>query len=193
MKPVISILISFFSLLISFEKDFNEATVVISQESELTITGFTNINHFSCNYNIYKIDPKQKVLYKTEGDRIIFNQTSLNLSSTAFDCGNKMINKDFNRLLKTEVYPEVKLKLLEIRPNNNVDNKLNAKIEVTICGVANIYEMPVEINHNEKLSVKGILNLDISDFQLKPPKKVLGIIKVDEKINIDFNLFFNKI
>lgn len=185
---------SVFSVLFTpSSKEFNHATFMISDESSLSIIGFTNINTFTCNYNIYKIDPKQEVNYKRQGSKILFTDTDLKLKSTAFDCGSKMMNRDFNKLLETEVYPNVSLKLIEIISKDIYDNQVNTLIEVTICGKSNKYSIPVTISESGKLSVKGRLEMDIHDFGLKPPKKALGLIKVDDTIIIDFNLFFKKL
>ena len=43
---------------------------------------------------------------------------------------------------------------------------------------------------NQKTNnVKGTLRLNIKDFNLKSPKKLFGLIEVDNNVDINFNLF----
>jgi hypothetical protein len=66
---------------------------------------------------------------------------------------------------------------------------LHTKLNITISGVSKVYELPVEVDNTQKaVMVCGKLPIDINDFKLSPPKKLLGIIKVSNKIEIDFNL-----
>ena len=55
------------------------------------------------------------------------------------------INKDFNKLLKTETYPEIKLHLKEINKTNKKENTVTAKVEIFIAGKTQSYTLPVTI------------------------------------------------
>ena len=93
---------------------FEKTTVQILADSELTITGDTNINKFCCAFNTSMLERSKEMEYKAIGSKVVFKDAVLNLNNRGFDCGNKAINKDFHALLQTEKYPEISLELLEV-------------------------------------------------------------------------------
>lgn len=164
-----------------------ETIVVVKPESKLIIKGTTNINKFNCHFNISKLQNPIPVNFEVKNNKMIFDETYLILKNDCFDCGNKNINKDFRALLKTNKYPEIFIHLNEIK-------KFKLTSEVTlnmeIAGIIKSYTIPVKIEDN--LLVKGKLIMDINDFNLKPPKKILGLIKVNSTIEIDFQLLLKE-
>ncbi|PQV51146.1 hypothetical protein CLV33_10166 [Jejuia pallidilutea] len=177
-------------LMLSFYKgDFaTETAIVVTPESSLVIKVKTNVNKFDCKFNVQNLNNPIPVFFKVENSKLVFEETSLVLKNSCFDCGNKGINKDFYNLLNSDVYPEVVLKLKEVKIDNYHKNWISAKIDIKIAGVVNSYNVPLKLEGEERMMIKGVLNLNISDFNLEPPKKALGLIVVDEMIKIDLNL-----
>ncbi|MGA8855335.1 MAG: YceI family protein, partial [Christiangramia sp.] len=60
-----------------------------------------------------------------------------------------------------------------------------AFITVKLAGKTNHYNLPVMINEDR---FKGKFKMNIRDFGLEPPKKALGLIEVDEQIEVQFDL-----
>jgi len=170
-----------------------KTAVSLEPESKLVINGTTNINEFSCYFNISKLRNRIPVNYEVINNKMIFNETYLILKNDCFDCGNKNINKDFKELLKTNKYPQIYIHLNEIR-NFNLNNLTSeVLVDMDIAGISKSYTLPVKIDHNENnLFVKGKLIIDINDFNLEPPKKLLGLIKVQNTIEVDFKLLLQE-
>jgi|SRR5690606_5720734 len=162
--------------------------VVVENDSEVSISGNTNINSFNCCYNINKLDNPIPVHFESRNKNMVFDATYLELENECFDCGNKGINKDFNKLLKTEIYPKIKLKLKEIQKGTTKDESLTALVEISIANKINTYKIPVSVDQEQKLYVEGELRLKLEDFQLEPPKKALGLIVVKDEIKVIFKL-----
>jgi len=165
-----------------------ETAIIVTPESSLVIKGKTNVNKFDCKFNVQNLNNPIPVFFKFENSKLVFEETSLVLKNTCFDCGNNGMNKDFYNLLKSDVYPEVVLKLKEVKEDNYHKNWVNAKIAIKIAGVVNSYNVPLKLEGNKRMMIKGSLNLNIRDFNIEPPKKALGLIVVDEIIKIDLNL-----
>ena len=165
-------------------------SVIIVPESKLQIRGNSNINKFKCDFNILEIKNPIPLFYEKKGNKIYFKKAKLALENSCFDCGSRGINKDFNKLLKTNEFPQIFLSLQEIEKHDDI---VEASVEMTIAGVSKMYKLPVDIETDETLLVSGVLNLNISDFNLKAPKKLLGLIVVSENIEIDFNLVIKEI
>lgn len=161
-------------------------TVNILPNSKLTITGDTNISEFSCAFNSQMIPSTRKVKVKEENSELHFENAILKLDNTGFDCGSKGINKDFHALIKTDEYPEISLELKKLCINTPTD--AIADLIISIAGKTKAYKLPVKIVDGKIPQYKGNLSLNINDFNLKPPKKIFGLIVVKEEIDINFNL-----
>lgn len=166
-------------------------TVYITAESSLSVVGSTNVNSFTCCFDINKLKNPIPVYYQITDDKMVFKNTVLTLNNSCFDCGNNGMNKDFQKLLKTETTPQIFLNLKEINSTNN-DACILATVEIEIAGVKRAYKVPVTALHRNELVVTGSLDLYLSDFKLEPPKKVLGLIAVKDTIKIAFQLIVNE-
>ncbi|WP_168194587.1 YceI family protein [Antarcticibacterium arcticum] len=165
-------------------------TVNILPNSKLTITGDTNISDFSCAFNSQMIPSTRKVKVKEVNSEFHFENAILKLDNTGFDCGSKGINKDFHALIKTEEYPEISLELKKLCINT--PSQATADLFISIAGKTKAYKLPVKIVDGKIPQYKGNLSLNINDFNLKPPKKVFGLIVVKEDIDINFHLNVEK-
>lgn len=166
----------------------NRTTINIAAESSLKISGTTNINTFTCDFNTKKMTGPISVHYVQTGSKYIFHKADLILDNQGFDCGNRGINKDFHSLLESKEYPHILLRLKEIETNATDPSHLNAKVDIEIAGRTNSYKIPIKFELRENMCILGELKLNLDDFELKAPKKVLGLITVHEIITINFDL-----
>ncbi|HLW33152.1 MAG TPA: YceI family protein [Aequorivita sp.] len=180
-----------FLLLVSFTNTSTvnkHKTIFISPKSELEIVGSTNVSTFTCLFNVKNLNKPLRIDYWEGDDLIRFQKSTLVLDNTFFDCGGKGINKDFHDLLKTKVYPQILLTLKEIKKKAIADNKVEALVEIQIAGISRSYIVDVEAKQEGDLHLNGNLKLNITDFNLEAPKKILGLIVVSEEIEIIFKL-----
>ncbi|WP_445734179.1 YceI family protein [Mariniflexile sp.] len=169
------------------DSGFKSTSVVITTESSLLVRGTTNVNTFSCTYNINKFKNPIQVIYRMEGDKMSFNKTALILDSNGFDCGGKAINNDFKKILKSDIYPQITLFLKEIRLLENTGD-VQASVNIEIAGIIKGYKIPVKIKKTSSMLITGDLALSLDDFKLEAPKKLFGLISVDDTIEIFFQL-----
>ena len=87
------------------------------------------------------------------------------------------------------MYPNIKIQLIEINKVSELRDTFNAKVKIHIGSIFNFYEFPVLIVQGEVLKVQGELNLNLCDFNIEAPKKMLGLIVVDDEIDVNFNLY----
>ncbi|MDT8347308.1 MAG: YceI family protein [Flavobacteriaceae bacterium] len=163
--------------------------VKITKESYLSIKGKSNVNSFHCDYNTYMLEQEVFLTYRKNANRILFDDAKLELKNTGFDCGNKMMNKDFHKLLESEKYPNISFKLLEVIPHNEV---FDARVAIQIAGVTNEYIFAVALNNSVEC-LDGLLCINITDFGLEPPKKLLGAVVVKEDIEVHFKFFIENL
>ena len=94
---------------------FKSTEVTIGPESALMVKGKTNINTFTCNYDINQLKKPIPVRYYLKDSKMVFSETRLLLNTGNFDCGGKAINKDFQEILKADQYPQIIWELKEIK------------------------------------------------------------------------------
>ncbi|MCM4169095.1 hypothetical protein KCTC52924_00139 [Arenibacter antarcticus] len=178
-------------LLLAFnfkDSPVNHSVITIAPESRLMISGTTNINTFSCDFDTDRLKEPIPVHFEKIGEKYIFQKATLVLNNFGFDCGNRGINRDFHDLLESEEYPQIELKLKEIIGDILNASALTAVVEIKIAGIKNSYRIPVAIADNKPSCVSGALKLSLGDFKLKAPKKALGLIVVHDSITINFDL-----
>lgn len=106
----------------------------------------------------------------------------MQLQNTGFNCGNRGINSDFHELLQTSKYPNINFELLSATQNKN---NVEAQVAIEIAGIKRQYIVPVKTK-GELAPLEGVLCINITDFGLTPPKKMMGMIVVREDIEIVF-------
>jgi len=180
---LMSLILLFFTIKLTAQKDFEKENIMILPSSELIIAGSTNVNKFDCRFNIELISDRKKVTYTQQDKVILFKDLQLNLLTEGFDCGNRRMNSDFQDLLMCEKYPEIVINVERIELISSEYQK--AFIGVKLAGITNQYNLPVQINKDR---FKGKFRMNIRDFCLEPPKKALGLIAVDELIEVQFDL-----
>lgn len=180
--------IVFFILFVSFasEKQQQQIDIQITSNSTLYIKGSSNINTFVCRFNSTTLQRKLSINYKENGQEFIFNNTNLKLQNSGFDCGGKSINADFHKLLNTNEHPYIRFNLNRLTKNNI---GYTAYITIEIAGVRNDYTVYFTSNQKNRTSL-GKLKISITDFGLTPPKKMMGMIVVNENIEVLFDFDF---
>jgi len=187
-----NVILSFICLLMlgfsTNNSGFKTAEFLIEGNSELGIAGSTNVNEFNCNLVFSDINSKVKALYQKDSNKIKFQDANLSLANECFDCGSRMMNSDFLEMLKTERYPNIALDLKEIIINPKNPNENIALLNISLAGRSKLYSIWLNVNQSDKINASGCLKLNLSDFNLEPPKKMLGLVVVDDAIEINLDL-----
>lgn len=183
----------FFISWFNFNDPERETKVRVEPESEVVIAGTTNVNNFTCKYNLQELEVPIRLIYDEKSEQILFKNAELTLINDCFDCGGKAINRDFQELLKTERHPQVGLKLLYVEPPSLNQSMVDVGVEIKIAGVSRRYQTLLYCEQTKDICVNGTLELKLSDFQLEPPKKMLGMIKVDDEIKVHLTLQLSEI
>ncbi|MEC3966456.1 YceI family protein [Flagellimonas halotolerans] len=183
----------FFISWFNFNDPERETKVRVEPESEVVIAGTTNVNNFTCKYNLQELEMPIRLIYDEKSEQILFKNAELTLINDCFDCGGKAINRDFQELLKTERHPQVGLKLLYVEPPSPNQSMVDVGVEIKIAGVSRKYQTLLNCEQAKDICVNGTLELKLSDFDLEPPKKMLGMIKVDDEIKVHLTLQLSEI
>lgn len=75
--------------------------------------------------------------------------------------------------------------MLEIKA---LDLKLQALIEITIAGKSKSFPIEISLEEGKDTNYSSVLELNIEDFNLEAPTKMMGLIKVNNEIAINISL-----
>lgn len=184
MKILDVIFLFLFSL---FFQDYNnnEIEIQIKEGSHLFIKGTSNVNTFTCSY-LKPIVPKTFILeYEDLENGWEFEDAQLQLESTAFDCGGRRINKDFKELIKTSEFPSIEIDVSEVTTKGS---NFLAAVQISIAGKTQSIPVEISLKNQDSFIYTSVLRLNLEDFNLELPSKMMGLIQVHEEISIHINL-----
>ncbi len=146
-----------------------------AQENFVQINGSTNVNKFQCINNKFK--PEAGAY--TFSDK---NLPNIILKVTDFDCGNRMMTKDFQKILNADKYPDMIIRFINFI---KIQKSIVAVVEVRMMNQSKRYNIEFDVENNRLVGRK---NVKFSDFNITPPKKMGGMIVVKDDLNLIFSL-----
>ena len=170
---------------------------VIGQESTICIEGKTNINNFRCD--IFEYLPHDTlVFYRDDQTRKPLSiRGGISININRFDCHQKYITQDLRKTLKADQKPCLDIDLLNIGyfDRTHPPRKVNGWVDIEIAGTKRRIDInyDVEAMNGNDLRLTGTKTLNFSDFGLVPPRKLAGLIRVEEQICVRFQLLLRPI
>ena len=121
---------------------------------------------------------------------------SFNLIVTDLKSGEKGLDKNAYKALKTDLYKDILYKLTSaaVMPKKDGKYLIKAQGELTIAGVTKVVTMDVfaVINKDGSITCKGSNKLKMTDYKVKPPKFMLGTMKTGDDITLAYTMTYKK-
>jgi hypothetical protein len=165
---------------------------VISENSSLCVNGSTNINKFSCGVLGYdKTDTL--TVSKSKSDMEIVLSGSISLDIKSFDCHNSIMTRDLRKTLKEKQFPVLHISFLSLNKLPDLTMKpefITGLVAIEIAGISKRFEVNYQITRDAQkvIHLLGSRDINFSDFNLIPPRKLGGMIKTKDKLSVDFHL-----
>ena len=170
---------------------------IIEKTSTLRIDGKSNVNSFTCDIEEY--NHKDTIISSSyTASQPVTLSGSLKLEIVKFNCHSTFITRDFRKTLKADEYPEMIIRFLNIESMPELKEKselIRGFVEVEVAGVTK----QIEINYsfsktdNDLVQLNGEKSFRFSDFNLKPPKKFAGIIRIKDDFKVSFQLMLRPV
>lgn len=155
---------------------FCSSVFILAQVNNVVVNGKTNINTFKCVNDQFNSVSNNYSFKKG-------NLPYLQLEVNHFDCGNKVMTSDMKKTLKAEKFPKMYVKFLSLQKVS--DKQYNAKIEVKLTDKIKYYDTSF---YPVKNTLVGREYVRFSDFGLKAPTKMGGMIVVEDVLNLVLTL-----
>jgi len=176
---------------------YSMAKWVVEKNSSLNIQGETNINSFQCDVTEY-LKPDTLIYTKNDATKkLSFTNSCLSIDIKRFDCHNKYITEDFRSALKADENPKLRIVFLTVEQfSNTSDNQVvKGTVDIQLAQVSKRVEIAYLVNNlaGNRIQMNGSHVFSFSDFNLKAPRKLAGLIKTKDEIKVNFQLFFKAI
>lgn len=150
---------------------------LLISNKQFTVQGSTSIGGFKCNY---LVNSKDTLLIHQSNSK---KSLSYNLPVREFGCGNFVLNSDFRKTLKAKDHPDIKIDFFNLR---QLSDHIVCDVNIMLVGQRKTFKN-ITLKQEKNL-LKGDLILLFNDFDLTPPKKLGGMVKVSEEIKLSITL-----
>ena len=170
------------------------APLDLQPESRLWVAGTSTVRSFKCDAAAFdaKVESSgtDAVAAILAGEKAVSN-VEVTIPAEKLDCRNGTMNEHMRKALKVKEFPTIVFQASTYdlaRTKDSVGVTLNGSL--TLGGV----QKPITIKATAKpgpegaLVVSGTREVRMTEFGLKPPTLMLGTMKVDEKINVGFEV-----
>jgi hypothetical protein len=159
----------------------------------INIKGNTNMNRFEFRldfplHQVFSVDYSDLTLQHHTGVYEIY------LPVKSFNADNQLIFRDFLTLLKANRYPEIIIgigynQLLDFLNGNNYKAQ---HVKITLAGVTKVYPVSFIVSScsGNLVNISGNKKIKLTDFDIDPPKKFQGLVKVENEVLINFGFVF---
>ncbi len=120
-------------------------------------------------------------------------QGQLVVAVQAFDCGKQSMNRDLQKALQADRFPEIRFeprKVVVLETPTGDAARLDITGTLTIAGAARTVRFVAsgQLLAAGRARLTGLLPLKLTDFDVKPPTALFGLIRVYDQITVHFDL-----
>jgi len=168
----------------------------VAGNSSLNIEGRSNLSTFCCEVTKYlETDTLQYIKNETTR-QFVFNNSRLNVNINDFDCHQRLITNDFRKTLKADQDRFLKIQFISLDAFDVHNPQIvKGKVEIFIAGQVKCTTIDFKTSTTSTglIQMNGTKTLLFSEFNLTPPKKLAGFIRIKEEITVHFQLFFKPV
>jgi polyisoprenoid-binding protein YceI len=163
---------------------------IVPAMSSMKILGTSSLHDW--HMNAETIISNAKVANNTEIQSSVFRVPTNTIKSSE----GSMMDKIAYKSLKIKDYPEIAFNILSDKIN--ITNKTGFEGTITgnlmIAGITKLISIPVTVTYlvNNMVKIAGNVPLTMTEFGIKPPTAMLGMIKSGDVIHVAFVLIFKK-
>lgn len=162
----------------------------VDSDFSMKIIGSSNIHDWEST--IDSLTGSASVSYGESGDIQISNcQVSIPVNAIKSSKGKRM-DKNTMKALKEKEFPTIDFTLLSFGNVVNTDNKFtaDAKGNLSIAGTTRQIDMIINGKQLETggLEIQCSKDMKMTDFEIKPPRALLGTMRTRDEITIEFRV-----
>jgi polyisoprenoid-binding protein YceI len=170
----------------------------VHPKSQFWIQGEASSIDFTCavtSVEGHAALPPARGSVPTSADREDQTEVVVTVPVRAFDCGNSRMTRDLQDALKMEEHPKIRFELIHATVKTALDTSAQwRRVEVlgalTIAGTKRLTRLSaagraLDANH---FRVRGCHPIRMTYYNIDPPTKAFGLIKVQNEVDVQFDL-----
>jgi hypothetical protein len=170
----------------------------LGADSRLWISGTSTVRAFTCKAAIVDATIEDSgpgaVAAVLKGEKAV-RAVTIAIPAGKLDCGNGKMNDHMLKALKSAEHPTITFKLSSydlVGAANGMQASLTG--ELTLGGVTKTITMKADGKKltDGVLDVTGTHEIRMTEYGLKPPTLMMGALKVNEKVQVSFQLFLKE-
>jgi polyisoprenoid-binding protein YceI len=181
-----------------------ERTLTVHSASQFWILGEATTHDFTCRVNRVEgtatLPPNRAALSSSDGQSSREEgrqpEVIVRVPVQAFDCGRRRMTEDLQETLKMEAHPEIRFELVDASVGAPTDTSgrwraIRVLGTLTIAGTKRLVNLEARGHalDDNRFRVRGCRAIRMTDFNIEPPTKAFGIIKVKDRVEVQFDLF----
>lgn len=173
-----------------------EVNWAVLPNSYITINGSSNVNTFGCEATgLFQAE----TLHGTtaQDGKSIKMTGSITLGINQFDCNNRMLTNDLRKTLKADEHPQMNIHFLSLERMplcNGGEDFLSGMVIIELAGKRKPFNLRYSFTKtNSGYRLQGSRGFSFADFDLSPPKKIGGLVKVNDDFDVAFTLLLDNI
>ncbi len=184
-------LVAFKPVITRYEAGTQTVSWAVLPNSFITINGSSNVNTFGCEaIGLFQAETIQGTV---EGNgKNVKMKGSISLDINQFDCKNRMLTSDLRKTLKAEEYPKMSIHFVSLERLplcNGGEDFISGMVVIELAGKRKPFQLRYSFAKTPQgYKLEGSRAFSFADFDLSPPKKVGGLVKVKDDFDVAFTL-----
>jgi len=168
---------------------------IVEKTSTLSIAGSTNINKFCCQVTEYAGPDTLMTVRDGVKEAGVSLQGLLRIDIKDFDCRNRIMTSEFKHTLKYQQYPQLIIHFLSLEKLPAGEGAVKGWVEVELAGACRKFEIYYTSYRlgGDDLELLGVRSFGFSDFGLRAPRKMGGLVRVNDQLDVQFRLRLHQI
>jgi hypothetical protein len=126
------------------------------------------------------------------GNQPVVLNGNIQLDVQSFDCHNLLMTADLRKTLNAKTHPNLVIRFISINkyPDSGKQDITKGTVAIELAGVSKRFEVNYKVLPTERIYINlvGSRQVNFSDFNINPPRKLGGMIQTNNELNVEFNL-----
>jgi len=179
MRSALKILCVIFLLLNTLPVKSQVVNYTIAKESKMLVEGTSNVRDWGVDVD--------EIKGTVAMDEKVIEMVEFSILTETFKGHINGMNKHIQKAIKQKEYPELTFKLDQVESFDGTNAVIKGNLTIAGTSQLVIVEGQVE-KKGEEFEITGEKMLKMSDFDIEPPKAVLGTVKAADEIKVTFEI-----
>jgi polyisoprenoid-binding protein YceI len=169
-------------------------TPLAIDSGRITISGTSNIHAYTASTTAVRV-LRAQVSGVQAGESFLENATKpgtveafeISIPAATLKSTKDGLDKNMYKALKVQQHPDITFRLVRFETSENAAGSARAIGMLRVAGIEREVALDLKIQRaGSTLSVKGEVELLMTDYGITPPKAMLGMLRTDPKVNVTF-------